>query len=202
MTRHLDMTQLLALRDGDRSEPGVAAARDHMLACAHCQDEVERLHQRTARLRALPSLAPGRNEFPAVQHRVTADRNHRRGRTVAGTVLIAAAAMVIGIIGHDLVHPKPLDAEQQLREAMGRSQQLERELHAWNPDARVVDGGTAMAAIQLERQIADLDAQLAHAAQLDARTGVERELRLWRERVGLMNALVNVQLTQSSKVGL
>jgi len=51
---HLSMDQLIALRDDDRSEPGNAEALGHFADCQHCQGELDRLHQRTARLRALP----------------------------------------------------------------------------------------------------------------------------------------------------
>ncbi len=202
MTGHLDMAQLLALRDDDRSEPGMAGVHQHLADCPHCQDELQRLHQRTARLRALPGLAPATDEFPAVRQRITVDRHQRRVRLAAGTGIGLAAALLLGFISRDLIHPRELDAEQQLQAEMGRSQQLERELHAWNPDARVTDGSTAMAVVQLEARIADLDAQLAQAAPLQPQARVRRDLRLWQERVGLMNALVNVQLGQASNVGL
>ena len=54
---HLSMDQLLALREPG-SEPGAAAARRHVEACAECAAELDRLHQRVARLRALPTLRP------------------------------------------------------------------------------------------------------------------------------------------------
>lgn len=202
MSDHLDMAQLLALRDSDRSEPDMAVARDHMVACAHCQDELERLHQRTARLRALPGLAPVTDEFPAVQQRITVEQHQRRWRVAAGTGIGLAAALVLGFISQDLIHPHELDAEQQLQVEMGRSQQLERELHAWNPEAHVINGSTALAVVQLEARIADLDAQLAQAAPLQPQERLQRELRLWQQRVGLMNALVDVQLSRASNVGL
>ena len=43
---HLTMTQLLAVRDGDRSEPDLAEAHTHVAACEACQRELDRLHQR------------------------------------------------------------------------------------------------------------------------------------------------------------
>ena len=73
---HLTMEQLVALRDG-ASEPGTAAAREHIEACAQCANELERLHQRIARLRALPSLRPSRDLWPQVD---AERRRIRRGR--------------------------------------------------------------------------------------------------------------------------
>lgn len=202
MTGHLSMDQLIALRDGDRSEPGMDGALQHFAACSHCQSELERLHQRTARLRALPSLAPSTNEFPAVHARITvARRSQSRAATSIG--LAIAATAVFAVITRDIVHPKRLDAEQLLRTEISQSQQLEEKLHAWNPDQRVINGRTAIVVIQLENKIADLDAQIAAMAKVqqpDAR--IENELKLWRQRVGLMNALVDVHLTKAGNVGL
>jgi anti-sigma factor RsiW len=201
MTTHLSMAQLIALRDGDRSEPGMAAALEHFATCLHCQSELERLHQRTARLRALPALAPASNEFPAVRQRITAVRQ-RRTHAAASIGLAAAATLVLTLIGHDLLHPKRLDAEQMLQNEMIQSQRLEQALHQWNPDQRVIDGHTAIVVIQLENRIAELDAQLSTAARTGNAAPIENEIRLWQQRVGLMNALVEVHLTKASNVGL
>ena len=201
MTVHLSMDQLIALRDDDRSEPGMGTVRQHFAVCSHCQSELERLHQRTARLRALPSLAPATNEFPAVRARITVARQHR-SRAAASIGLAIAATAVFTVITRDLVHPKRLDAEQLLQSTMTRSQQLETELHAWNPDERVINGGTAIVVIQLENKIAAIDAEIAGTARLDQAVRIESELKLWQQRVGLMNALVDVHLTKAGTVGL
>lgn len=202
MSGHLDMMQLLALRDSDRSEPGMAEAQRHFAACAECQRELERLHQRTARLRALPTLEPGSNEYPAVQVRVRIEQRQRRWRTGGLVTMAAAAAIVITLIGRDLVLPPRLDASEQLQSAISRSQQLEQQLHYMAPDSGVIDGRTVMVVVQLEDRIAALDAQLAQSARLEEKARVTRQLDLWRERVGLMNALVDVHLTNASNVGL
>ena len=201
MTGHLTMADLLALRDDDRSEPGLAVSLEHFAGCLHCQSELERLHQRTARLRALPALAPATDEFPAVHRRITVARQ-RRARAAASIGLAAAATVVFTLVGRDLVYPKRLDAEQTLQNEVSRSQQLEQELRRWNPDERVVDGHTAIVAIQLENRIAELDARLAAATDGRDAAPIEREIKLWQQRVGLMNALVEVHLTRASNVGL
>ena len=59
---HLSMDTLVALREPG-AEPGTATARQHLDQCPHCQAELERLHQRVARIKALPSLRPGRDRF-------------------------------------------------------------------------------------------------------------------------------------------
>jgi len=201
-TVHLSMEQLLAVRDGDRSEPALAEAHRHAAECPSCTAELGRLHQRTARLRALPTLAPVRSQYPAVRGRIAWDRKQSRLRLIAAVTLTAAAALVITVIGHDLMAPTRLDAEQQIATAMSSSQQLERALRQIKPDERVIDGQTAQIVIQLEDRIADLDAQLADVASLQRDIRLEREAQLWQARVGLMNALVDVHVTKASNVGL
>ncbi|MES2304892.1 MAG: hypothetical protein V4558_05270 [Gemmatimonadota bacterium] len=199
---HLSMEQLVAVRDGDRSEPSYAEGHQHVAACVQCTAELERLHQRTARLRALPTLSPAQNQYPAIRTRVIWDRKQSRLRRVAGIALAAAAMLVVTVIGRDLLTPTRLDAEQQIASAMTSSQQLERALVRINPDERVIDGRTAELVIQLEDRIADLDDQLAQAATLQREARLRRMVALWQERVGLMNALVDVHVTKASNVDL
>lgn len=202
MTTHLTMEQLLAVRDGDRSEPALAEAHRHAASCLACSAELERLHQRTARLRALPTMAPERNHFPAVRGRVRLERKQSRLRTFAAVGLAAAAMLAVTVIGRDLLDPPRLDAEDQIATAMNSSQRLERTLTDIKPDARVIDGRTAQVVIQLEDRIADLDQQLADAARLQRELRLQREVQLWQQRVGLMNALVDVHYAKASNVGL
>jgi len=77
---HLSMDTLLALREPG-SEPGVAVAREHLDQCPQCQQELDRLHQRVARLKALPSLRPSRDRWPETAARLRAERRRRRTRT-------------------------------------------------------------------------------------------------------------------------
>ncbi|MEO5800577.1 MAG: hypothetical protein ABIZ70_15675 [Gemmatimonadales bacterium] len=201
-TVHLSMEQLVAVRDSDRSEPAYAEGHRHIAVCVQCAAELERLHQRTARLRALPTLSPAQNQYPAVRTRVLWDRKQTRLRRIAGLTLAAAAMLVVTVIGRDLLTPTRLDAEQQIASAMTSSQQLERALVRINPDERVIDGRTAQLVIQLEDRIADLDDQLAQAATLQREARLRRMVALWQERVGLMNALVDVHVTKASNVDL
>ena len=48
----------------------------------------------------------------------------------------------------------------------------------------------------------ELDAQLAAAANSKHAAPIENEIKLWQQRVGLMNALVEVHLTKANNVGL
>lgn len=198
---HLTIEQLLALRDGDRSEPAFATASRHLEGCATCRGELEALHQRTARLRALATMAPATDQFPAIRTRLHWEQSRRR-RILSFTGMAAAAALVIGFIGSDLVAPPALTAEDQIATAISRSQALEQTLHTWGPDARVMDGRMAMVVIELEDRIADVDARLQDIARLQRKERMTHEVSLWQERVGLMNALVDVHLTKATNVDL
>lgn len=194
-TSHLTMEQLLAVRDGDRSEPIYAEANQHVSECSACRLELDRLHQRTARLRALPRMTPARNQFPAVQSRLVADRRQSRLRVVGIGGLAIAATLAMVVIGRDLVRPSRLDAEQQIATARSQSQQLEQKLHDWDPQSRVLNSRAAVMVMELEDRIADLDVRLTQTSESD------RQLALWQQRVGLMNTLVEVHVTRASNVG-
>jgi hypothetical protein len=212
---HLSMEQLVALREPG-AEPGDHAARAHLETCPRCRDEFERLHQRVARLKALPALRPRRDGWPAVRARFEAERRARRLRRigVGGLIGLAAAASVaFGVIvkdfrpttGADLAAltplPKPGTASQ-LDETMARSRALEQAIGRLDPDTRVLDGQTARAVQELEDRIAAVDRQLEVNDLINPEARGAQRLRLWQERVGLLDALVDVHLTNARDVGL
>ena len=202
MTAHLSMEQLVALRDDDRSEPGLAEAQRHF-AGAHAARR-----SWIACTSAPPGSARCRSwcrpatSFPPCSSAWRSSAVSAIGARQPRSVLAAAAALVLTVIGRDIVHPTRLDAEQQLQTAMSKSAQLEQRLRDWNSDQRVIDGQTAIVVIQLEDKIADLDARLQVAAKHLRSAPTAEELKLWQQRVGLMNALVDVHLTNASSVGL
>ena len=199
---HLNLEQLLALREPGL-EPGVQGWRDHAAACELCRAELDRLDQRVARLRALPTLAPARNRFAEVQARVAADRRRRRFTTTAlGGLALAATVALAVVLAPRLGSKTPSLAEQQeLENIIARSQSLEGAIEAYNPEQRVTDGRTAVVAASLEEQLARVDRQLQLVNFMDQRVRQEEALRLWRERVGLLNALVDVHVTRARAVG-
>jgi hypothetical protein len=197
---HLSMDALLSLREPG-TEPGGAAAREHLNECSACQAELHRLHQRVARLKALPTLRPSRDRWPETAARVRADRLRRRTRQVgfAGLAVAASVALAVTVVN------RPQSAEtnpNQINQVMQRSQALESALSEYNPDARVLDGRTARIAQELEDRIARLDRRL-EMTDLSPKQARDQELlRLWRERVGLLDALVDVHATRASNAGL
>ncbi len=207
---HLSMDALLSLREPG-AEPGTAAAREHVSQCAQCQAELDRLHQRVARLKALPPLRPARDRWPQTVARYRVERNRRRVR-VGGLVGLAAAASIAIVATTDPLSRgsslEPSDsvaaapASGEISRAMERSQALENALGAFNPDARILDGRTAGIAQELEDRIARLDRELEATELLDQQASDSGLLKLWRERVGLLDALVDVHVTRASNAGL
>jgi hypothetical protein len=197
---HLSMESLLSLRESG-VEPGDAAAREHLESCPGCRADLERLHQRLARLKALPALRPARDRWSQVAARVREARRARR-RRVGGLVgLAAAASIALGVLVGRPAGPVR-GGEQEIRQAMARSQALESALSQYQPDQRVLDGRTAGIAQELEDRIARVDRELEMADLLGRQTHDDRLLKLWRERVGLLDALVDVHVTNASNVGL
>jgi hypothetical protein len=197
---HLSMEALLSLREPG-SEPGVAAAREHLDECSVCQAELDRLHQRVARLKALPALRPSRSRWPDTAARFRAERLRRRTRQVGFAGLAAAASVALAVTVID--RPPVVETDpNQISQAMERSQALESALSEYNPEARVLDGRTARMAQELEDRIARLDRQL-EMTELSPKQARDQELlQLWRERVGLLDALVDVHVTRASNAGL
>jgi hypothetical protein len=197
---HLSMDALLSLRETGL-EPGDAAARDLLEACAACRAELERLHQRVARLKALPALRPSRDRWPQVAARVKAERRERRMR-VGGLIGLAAAASIAIAVTLGTSSGGPEVSNPEIAQAMERSQALESALSQYDPDARVLDGRTAGIAEELEDRIARVDHELEMAELQQRQRSDDQLLKLWRERVGLMDALVDVHVTRASNVGL
>jgi uncharacterized protein YdcH (DUF465 family) len=197
---HLSMDTLLSLREPG-TEPGMAAAREHLNECSVCQAELHRLDQRVARLKALATLRPSRDRWPETAARFRADRLRRRTRRVgfAGLAVAASVALAVTVVDR----PQPVETNpNQINQAMERSQALESALSEYNPEARVLDGRTARIAQELEDRIALLDRQL-EMTELSPKQARDQELlQLWRERVGLLDALVDVLATRASNAGL
>ncbi|MFL5403150.1 MAG: hypothetical protein ACJ8BF_10080 [Gemmatimonadales bacterium] len=197
---HLSMESLLALREPG-AEPGVAAAREHLTQCPECQAEQRKLDQRVARLKALPTLRPSRDRWPETAARLRAERLRRRNRQLGVAGLAAAASLVLAVAVTD--RPQPIQpGSNQINQVMERSQALENALSDYNPEGRVLDGRTARMAQELEDRIAGVDRQLEMTELVPEQSRDAELLRLWRERVGLLDALVDVHVTRASNAGL
>jgi hypothetical protein len=196
---HIDLDTLVRLREPGR-EPGQAEAEKHLAECEACRREADRLEQRVARLKALPTLKPSRDSWPAVEARLRAERRVRTGRLATGGLAIAAGLALLLLLHGVSASSKTLSPA--LSEAMARSGQLEQLLESYNADGRITDGHTDGMAGALEDQIARIDRQLEMAQLLRARERDTALLNLYRERIGLLDALMDVHVTRASNVGL
>ncbi len=205
--RHVTLDDLLTL-DEAGSEPGSAWVRAHLEECEACRVEHDRLHQRRARLRALPTLRPGRDQWPAVRARAARERRAQRQRWISVAGLMAAASMGLAVVlpqwnsSRAAPDAAAVAAEQQLQRMMQRSQALEAAITAYGPDGRVTDGRTGLIAADLEDRIADIDRRLQVVELQQQPLRTDEALPLWKERVGLLDALVDVHVTRASHVGL
>ena len=185
MLIHCTMDELLAIRDGQGSQ----GALRHLDECDECCNELELLHQRVAALKALPSLRPPRDRWSVVRDEVLARRARAR-RRFGGWVTAGAAASVGLAIGlGDLVTPAAQEPDP-LAELVSEAQLLERALRTMRPETRVLTGrmAAAVAAVEDRLELLDLRFEQARVQRLSR----ERVIVLWQERVGLMDALVNV----------
>ena len=191
---HCTMEELLALRANEGSVWG----RQHLDDCPVCRAELEALYQRVAQLKALPTIGPARDRWPVVRERVIGAR--ARGRRLWVARGLAAAALIAGVAVFRPFGGTSAYADE-LERAKRQSASLEAELQRYDPDSRVVSGRAASAAAELEDRIATVDGWLA---QLNAApAGPDPQLvKLWEDRVNLMQQLVDVHVTNAAYVGL
>jgi hypothetical protein len=199
---HLTMEQLLALREPGL-EPGVQGWRDHAAVCELCRAELDRMDQRVARLRALPILLPARNRFSEIQAQAHKSRLRRRllMLSLGGLAFAATIALAVVLSTRPASPSSTRLAEQtELDSIIARSRQLESVIEDYNTDRRVTDGRTAVVAASLEDQVARVDRQLQLVGLMNQSARPQEALRLWRERVGLLDALMDVHTTGAKYV--
>jgi len=197
MRKHCTMSELLAVRDGE----GAAWARGHLDECPHCQEELTLLHQRVAAMRALPAQRPPRDRWAVIRAQAARERRGRLTRRMGWGGLAAAAtiAVLLGVRGVGILGPTPAVGQTELETLMAQSQQLETTLHSYDPEGRVLNARAAGIIADLEDRIALVDAGIS---QVTTRGGSRDDLiSLWRDRVDLMNALVNAHVSRATYVG-
>ncbi|HVN75583.1 MAG TPA: hypothetical protein VMT19_04645 [Thermoanaerobaculaceae bacterium] len=194
---HLNLDDLLAVRDGGAGPEAVA----HAAACRECAAEVARLAAVRDALAALPVERPSHDLWPAIAARAAAGQHRRRllwmGWAAAG--LAAAFTVAIGVRSAvETYHEARLSRQTQA--LVSESQRLERALRSSEHVGRVMNGRTAGTVAQLEDRIAYIDARLSQAE--DKRAPSPEVVGLWQERVRLLDALVNVEASGTTYVGL
>ncbi len=213
MLRHCSIEELIEVRNGH----GSYGARTHVGECEECRDELDKLHQRVASLKALPSLNAPRNRWPAVRSRLVADRRRvwwlRGGWAAAATIALLVggnavmggpAALEESMVAQRGVAPLPpqmlvVPSAPVVRSLVVQSRYLDEALEVLTAERRVMNGLTALAIADLEDRILVIDTRL-----LDARREVmyRRELlNLLRQRVLLMDELINTHARSATYVG-
>lgn len=194
---HCTMEDLVALKGGE----GSAWARRHLAECAACQGQFDALHQRVAQLKALPTLNPPRDRWPLVRAGFLAERRKHRMVRVRWASLAMAASLAGVLMVNGLVRQQPAGATgsgEDLQALVTRSQQLEETLHEFDPAGRVMSGATAGAVAALEDRIAAVDAELDRDQVMEQ----DQIMDLWRQRVQLMEGLVNVHVARATYSGM
>ena len=190
---HCTMDDLVAVRDGE----GSVWARRHVEECATCRGEMDALYQRVAQLKALPALRPPRDRWTTVRDTIVAERTRRRRRWMRAGLALAAALAGVMVVGPMIGRP---GYAEKLADAKRQSAQLEDSLQLYDLDGRVMSGTQAELTARLEDQIAALDGRLAQVNEQAAREA--QLVDLWRQRVDLMQQLVQVRVTRATYLGL
>lgn len=143
------------------------------------------------RLQSLAPFTPPPGGWSRLDARLSAKR---RLRVAAGSGLALAASVMVAIglagLRPDFVAPVVAKPDPQVAQLIHRSQALERELSAARPQAAVWTAGRDTQAAMIERRLRMVDQQLIFA-------GGDEAAGLWRDRVELMNALVELHEPQA-----
>ena len=197
MLRHCSIQELLDVRSGQ----GSMGARTHVDECQECRDELDRLHQRVAALKALPTLNAPRDRWPLVRERIVAER--RRGWWLRGAWAAAAAvALMLGANGMLNIPAAAPEPEREIRGLVERSTQLDSLLVVVSEQTRVINALTALAIVDLEDRLSTVDGRIVETRSTTISNRQREQLKLLlQERVALMNALVNAHAQRASYVG-
>ena len=139
-------------------------------------------------LRALPACRPPGDGWIKLQARMVHRQRRRRRAALAGTAL---AACLVLAVARPLPGPSPEPiiaqpaAHGEMARLMQQSMVLEQQLVAARPMVRRWSGAQALRAAHLQQRLSAVDYRLNFASADEATA-------LWRERVELMHALVDL----------
>ena len=210
---HAGTEQLLTIRDGD---PVEAKTRQHVENCAECRGELARLRSVRESLRGLPELIAPADGWSRVEARLNQPEPRSRwwpGAAVAATVLVAMAVwlfsgsvekhMPVGQYAQNEATQATSPAtslaakEPEIDELVSQSRRLEallRDLDEQSP--RVMKATTAGTIAGLQDGIALIDYGLSRNDDFSS----DQSEQLWRQRVDLMNTLVQVRGAQLQQI--
>jgi hypothetical protein len=189
--------------------------QDEMMNCGLSIQERDVLQQR---LRELEDTPPPRAVWQRIEEQARAEglftqRVAERTKWLAGAGL--AAAVVLAVLnvpvsplidsGQEQFPTEPEYAAtttngedmRALNALMVRSQQIERNLRALPEQPSVVRASTVATISELEDQVAAIDYLLAHP---ELQLSAEQQETYWRERVRLMNSLLQLRAAQAQRV--
>jgi conjugal transfer/entry exclusion protein len=219
---HASVEQLLNLRDAG-TEAGEVAT--HVAGCERCQGELGRLRAIQVGLQSLPEFAVPQGSWSRIaQARVITEKKasvQLTGWFWAGSLAAALAVAVVlfGLLSQvprematpgtaNLAGSQPTlasqvhsaqsassDREQNLESLMARSRQLDWALQAMPEGPQLVSADTAGTISLLEDRVAMIDYRLSMTDEKDLSPA--QEMKLWKERVDLMDSLVQVRYTQA-----
>jgi anti-sigma factor RsiW len=195
---HARPDELLSLRDGEPVEARVAA---HVAACTECNASLASAVALRERLRGLPVVpADAGTAWASVQDRLGRRDRRRRWRATSAPVAAAASVAALGLFATLRVLEPSASADRHLQEPAAvadlraRSQALEAVLAALPERPAVVRADTSLPIDSLESQVQWLDHQLSFAgSQLPA----PQAEALWRNRVEVMNSLVQLRYVEA-----
>ncbi|MGI9203886.1 MAG: hypothetical protein ACR2Q3_07745 [Woeseiaceae bacterium] len=169
-----------------------------------------------AELRELPDTTPPREVWQRIDAQARAEglfrgRYFEAAKWLTGTGI--AAAVVLAVLNlptativeenHEQFPATPEpgivqgSAPANLNALMVRSRQIERDLRALPGQPSLVRASTAATIVELEDRIAAIDYRLNHPAI--RMSPAEAEI-YWRERVRLMNSLLNLRRAQAQRM--
>jgi hypothetical protein len=211
---HAHLHELLSLRDG---EPVTREAAGHVEGCALCTQRLANLHAVRQRLRALPeTIASGRDGWVEVERRIVArtEAPHRRIRIglLAAAASVASLAVLAGLRLQDRAPEEPeafadLGAEVaaaapqlSIADLQRQSLQLEALLASLPERPAVERAATALPIETLEAQVQWVDHRLSEFEA--APTSAAEAERLWRDRIEIMNSLVQLRYVEAQRLAL
>jgi len=159
------------------------------------------MNEWSTRLSALPGFAPPVAGWPAV----LAAQKRREGSLSSRWPLALAAALLAVAVGlggwlqttqRDLALVSGAAAALPVSEAVRAENERLEWLLATLPEPRAMRGSTAFTVAEIEDRLAFVDDRLSRV-MLEP-NAPERAEQLWRERVGLMNSLVQVRYTDAA----
>jgi hypothetical protein len=209
---HARIDHLLSLRDG---EPVDLAVRSHVESCTECAQVKAGLETMRRRFAALSAVNAPADGWTRVRARIDVAQRPAVPRRGGSMVAIAASCAMLGVLAGMLLReggrgapeltaqpaagvlPQTLDSIEELRD---RSRVLEEVLAALPARPAVERAGTAVPIDTLQAQVQWVDHQLSVSGAAHAAPDLRE--RLWRERVEIMNTLVQLRYVEAQRVAL